>query len=523
MRVMDERLAPGVEDGEEADLGAEVAGVGGDGAQRLGHGPEEETVDDGLVLDGDLGDRRRHGEDDVEVLGGQQVRPAPLEPRGAGQGLTARTVAVAAGVVPDAPMAAVATLLDVAAEGGGATLLDGRHHAALRRREGGPDLGSEVVAVAAEDLGYGERGAWHGRSSVDGLGALWYGPREVQRTLGRADRAGGDLQIPRRRLQTPMPEQKLNRAQVGAGLEEMNSKRVTECVWGNPLGKVRASGGDLASVADGVGSDRRPRAVAREEPVPGPVHLPPLAEDRQQLRREHHVAVLPALAVRDAQNHAAAVDGGHGEADGLGDAQAGGVARGQDGVMLGGLHRIEELQHLFPAQHDGQGPRLLRQGDEVVEGPPLLERDPIEEAQRRNGDDQRTRSETAFVGQVDLVGADLLRTQTDRGPAEVPGEPRDGPDVDLLGGRRQLPHLHVFEHALTERCHGTLLCEGPGGFQARAEQRTARDPWSDDLAGRLSRGGSIQRLPRSGLLRNSGGCPGRRIPPRRKVEEQEGR
>ena len=174
--------------------------------------------------------------------GGQQVRPAPLEPRGAGQGLTARTVAVAAGVVPDAPMAAVATLLDVAAEGGGATLLDGRHHAALRRREGGPDLGSEVVAVAAEDLRYGERGAWHGRSSVDGLGALWYGPREVQRTLGRADRAGGDLQIPRRRLQTPMPEQELNRAQVGAGLEEMNSKRVTECVWGNPLGKAARVG-----------------------------------------------------------------------------------------------------------------------------------------------------------------------------------------------------------------------------------------------------------------------------------------
>ena len=48
MRMMDERLAPGVEDGEEADLGAEVAWVGGYGAQRVGDGPEEETVDDGL-------------------------------------------------------------------------------------------------------------------------------------------------------------------------------------------------------------------------------------------------------------------------------------------------------------------------------------------------------------------------------------------------------------------------------------------------------------------------------------------
>ena len=112
MAMVDERLAPDVEDGEVADLGAEVARIGGDRAQRVGDGLEEETVDDGLVVGGDLGDRRGHGEDDVEVLGGQQVRPSSFEPRGAGQRLTRRTVAVAAGVVPDPPMAAVVALLD---------------------------------------------------------------------------------------------------------------------------------------------------------------------------------------------------------------------------------------------------------------------------------------------------------------------------------------------------------------------------------------------------------------------------
>ena len=178
MRVMDERLVPGVEDGEEADLGAEMAGVGRDRAQRVGDGPEEQTVDDGLLLGGDLGDRRGHGEDDVEVLGGQQVRAAPFEPLGAGQRLAGRTVAVATRVVPDAPMAAMVTLLDVTAEGGGAALLDGRHHTTLRRGESGPDLGPEGVAVAAEDLRHRERGAWHGRRSVDVLSAFWYGLRE---------------------------------------------------------------------------------------------------------------------------------------------------------------------------------------------------------------------------------------------------------------------------------------------------------------------------------------------------------
>ena len=100
MGMMDERLAPGVQNGEEADLGTEVAVVRGYGAERLGDGSEEETVDDGLVLGGDLGDRRGHGEDDVEVLGGKQVLAAPFEPRGAGQRLIGRTVAVATGVVP---------------------------------------------------------------------------------------------------------------------------------------------------------------------------------------------------------------------------------------------------------------------------------------------------------------------------------------------------------------------------------------------------------------------------------------
>ena len=61
MRMMDERLAPCVQHGEEADLGAEVMRVGSDRAERLGGGAKEQTVDNGLVLGGDLGDHRRHG------------------------------------------------------------------------------------------------------------------------------------------------------------------------------------------------------------------------------------------------------------------------------------------------------------------------------------------------------------------------------------------------------------------------------------------------------------------------------
>jgi len=45
-----------------ADAGAEVLGVGGDCGQGLGRGLEQEVVDDGLVLVGDVGDGRRQCE-----------------------------------------------------------------------------------------------------------------------------------------------------------------------------------------------------------------------------------------------------------------------------------------------------------------------------------------------------------------------------------------------------------------------------------------------------------------------------
>ena len=225
-------------------------------------------------------------------------------------------------------------------------------------------------------------------------------------------------------------------------------------------------------------------------------------QHRQQLRREHHVAVLPPLAVGDAQHHALRVDGGYGEPDGLGDAQAGGVAGGQDGAMLDGLDRVEKPGHFFAAGHDRQGPGPLRQRDQVVEAPPLVERGPVEKAERRHVDDQSAPSETSFVGQVDLVGADLLRTQAGRGATEVPSEPRDGADVHPLGGRRQPSHLHVFEHASTERCHKVLLCEGAWGIPGvrRAAYGGAQDTVqrSDDRVERLSGGGRLSVYRRGG-------------------------
>jgi hypothetical protein len=57
VRVLLQVLAPGVEHGDKADLGAEMTPVGGDRAQRLGRRLEQDGVDRGLVLEGNFGRR----------------------------------------------------------------------------------------------------------------------------------------------------------------------------------------------------------------------------------------------------------------------------------------------------------------------------------------------------------------------------------------------------------------------------------------------------------------------------------
>ena len=101
VRVVGERRAPGVEHGGEADAGAQMLRIGGDGGQRLGGGLEQEVVDGRLVLERDGADRGRQGEDDVIIGNRQQLRLAVFEPSPRRGRLALRAVTVAAGVVGD--------------------------------------------------------------------------------------------------------------------------------------------------------------------------------------------------------------------------------------------------------------------------------------------------------------------------------------------------------------------------------------------------------------------------------------
>jgi hypothetical protein len=150
--VMGERLAPGMQHGNDAKLGAEVPGISGNDPQRLGRRPEQDGVDHRLVLEGDLGDRGRQGEGDVEVGHRQQLSLSRREPVGTGLPLALRAVPVAAGVVGVADEAAVRAALDMTAQRRRPAQLDGAHHPPLDPAQVAVmGLGVGVV-VAAEDI-----------------------------------------------------------------------------------------------------------------------------------------------------------------------------------------------------------------------------------------------------------------------------------------------------------------------------------------------------------------------------------
>ena len=204
------RRAPGVQHGGDADAGAEMLGIGRDGEHGLGRGLEQQVVDHGLVLVGDIGDRRRQREHDVEVADRQQLGLALGEPLLGGGALTLGAMPVAAAVVGDDGVGAVLAARDMAAERRRAAALDGRHHLQL------------VEADVARHWPYATpprgRGRYPRPPALDGTwpaavtpaagllslalpGLLARLRQQVERALDAGDHAGGDARIARRGVQ----------------------------------------------------------------------------------------------------------------------------------------------------------------------------------------------------------------------------------------------------------------------------------------------------------------------------------
>lgn len=157
--MMGEGGSPGVKNGGDADPGAEMLGISGDGQHRIGRGLEQEVIDQRLVGEGDRGDLGREGEDDVEIADREQVGLARFEPGARGGALAPGAVPVPATVIRDAPVATVGAGFDVATERGGAAMFDRRHDLELMQAQMPGMRGAIRGPCSTEDVGDLERGA----------------------------------------------------------------------------------------------------------------------------------------------------------------------------------------------------------------------------------------------------------------------------------------------------------------------------------------------------------------------------
>ena len=231
-----------MQDREDTDASAEVFGIGRDGEHGLGRSLEQDAVDCGLVLVGDIGDLSRQREHDVEVRHRQELGFALGQPLACLRSLALRTVPIATGVVRDLCMTArlVLAACDMAAELCRAAVLDRRHHLELLEADPAGIGLSPCRSMVAEDIRDLQLRPGHCRPLRWRLVVLAYIGllagvllellarlrQQVERALCVCDHARGDARVARRRIQSFMPQKCLDDSNAGPTLEQMGGKGV---------------------------------------------------------------------------------------------------------------------------------------------------------------------------------------------------------------------------------------------------------------------------------------------------------
>src|SRR3954471_18781000 len=175
----------------------------------------------------------------------------------------------------------------MAAEGRGTASFDRTHDAPFGAAEVAGMCLAIRLAVAAEYIRHLERR--HDRSS-----SVWRRFRQLQpveRAGCVADHGGCDLGIACRGRQMLMAEQHLDRADIGAGFEQMGGKAVTQRMDTHRLSELRRLASIPARPVERAYVERVALVAAREQPVFRSDFLPIGAQHDEQLCGQHDVPV----------------------------------------------------------------------------------------------------------------------------------------------------------------------------------------------------------------------------------------
>jgi hypothetical protein len=142
MGMMMQGVAPGMQDREEAQVGAEMPRIAGDREEGFGHGLQQARLERARVLQPDRAEGMREREDHMEGGDVEECRCTGGQPRRVGAPLALGAMPVATGVLGPLGVVTVVALHLVASEG--------RRPAGRDGPQGPPLLGGDGPAIAGE-------------------------------------------------------------------------------------------------------------------------------------------------------------------------------------------------------------------------------------------------------------------------------------------------------------------------------------------------------------------------------------
>jgi hypothetical protein len=126
-----------------------------------------------------------------------------------------------------------------------------------------------------------------------------------------------------------MPEQHLDDAKLDATFQKVCRKAVPQAMGRDGLAELHFASRDPTSVLQGGDADMIARLPTGKQPQAGMRSLPIGAQNIEQTRRQHRIAILCALAAFDVDKHALAVNRGRLQTANLANAQPRRVGRRQ--------------------------------------------------------------------------------------------------------------------------------------------------------------------------------------------------
>jgi hypothetical protein len=136
-------------------------GIGGNLQQSFCTGAEQEVIEDLLVLQGELGELVREGEDNMDIGDRQEFVLASGDPTIAGSALALWAMPIAATVIGDGAIAAARALVAVPAQSRRATACDGTEDFVVGPVDPAEMILDEALALSANDVGHLEEGPSH--------------------------------------------------------------------------------------------------------------------------------------------------------------------------------------------------------------------------------------------------------------------------------------------------------------------------------------------------------------------------